>query len=122
MNCLSVGVSAIEPVSMALIDTRQVLHDHPAAADIHMADLGIAHLAVRQADGQAGRCDPRGRAGIGQVGPDRRTGLGDGVIGAVVTKAPAVQNAQDNGLRMLRRTLDSVLLCMCPETTIDIVD
>ena len=35
------------------VDARQVLHHHAAGADIHMADFGIAHLAVRQADGAA---------------------------------------------------------------------
>ena len=31
-------------------DPRQILHDHAAGADVEMADFGIAHLPVRQAD------------------------------------------------------------------------
>ncbi len=31
-------------------DARQLLHHHPARADVEVADLGIAHLAVRQPD------------------------------------------------------------------------
>lgn len=35
-------------------DARQVLHDDAAGADVEMADLGIAHLAVGQTDILAG--------------------------------------------------------------------
>ena len=33
-----------------LADARQVLHDDAAGADVEMADLGVAHLPIRQAD------------------------------------------------------------------------
>jgi hypothetical protein len=37
-------------VSDCLIDARQVLHHDPARPQIEMADLGVAHLALRQPD------------------------------------------------------------------------
>ncbi len=39
------------------IDLRQILHQYPAAADIHMPDFGIAHLPLRQPDMQFGGVD-----------------------------------------------------------------
>ena len=45
-----------------LADARQFLHHHAAGADVQVADLGVAHLAVRQADVAARRCAGR-RAG-----------------------------------------------------------
>ena len=32
------------------IDSRQILHHHAARPDVHMTNLGIANLAVRQPD------------------------------------------------------------------------
>ena len=40
---------ASEPSAMAAVDPRQVLHHHTAGADVHVADLGIAHLPGGQA-------------------------------------------------------------------------
>ena len=37
-------------VGDGLVDARQVGHRDPAGAEIHMTDLGIAHLALGQAD------------------------------------------------------------------------
>ncbi len=37
-------------------DAGQVLHHHAAGADVEMADLGVAHLAGRQADVACPRC------------------------------------------------------------------
>ena len=42
-------------VADALVDAREVLVDHAAGAHVHVADLGVAHLAGGQADGLAGR-------------------------------------------------------------------
>ena len=43
-------------------DTRQVLHQHAAGANVKVTDLGIAHLPVRQADILAGGAQQRRRA------------------------------------------------------------
>ena len=54
-------------------DARQVLHHHAAGADVEMPDLGIAHLARRQADIAGRRCAGR-RAGRSPTG-GRRSGV-----------------------------------------------
>ena len=77
-------------------DARQVLHHDAAGADIEMADLGIAHLPVRQADIFARGAQKAVRTGRPQPIECRRFGLADGVIGGVVPPTPAIQNDQHN--------------------------
>ena len=81
------------------VDARQLLHHHPAGADVHMADLGIAHLALGQAHMQLRGVDQ----GVGRLGhpalPGGRLGQGHGIAGAGGGMAPAVQNAEHDGLR-----------------------
>ena len=45
-----------------VVDAREVLVDDAAGADVEMADLGVAHLSVGQADAMLGRVDRRVRA------------------------------------------------------------
>ena len=78
------------------VDLRQILLDDPAGADRHVADFGIAHLAVRQPDMMFGSVAERVRAGRRQPVPDRRLRPGDGVVRGFGAMAPAVQDAQDN--------------------------
>ena len=49
-----------------LVDAHQVLEEHAARADRQVPDLGVAHLAVREADRLAGRLERRVR----EVGPE----------------------------------------------------
>ncbi len=81
------------------IDARQILRHHAAGADIHVADFGIAHLALRQADGAAGRGEQRMRILRQQPRVVRRLRLGDGVVGCIGPPAPAVENAEHRGTR-----------------------
>ena len=53
---------SISPSRDGVADPRQVLHHDAAGADIEVADLGIAHLARRQADVAAGGAQERARA------------------------------------------------------------
>ncbi len=73
-------------------DARQILHHHAAGADIEMADFGIAHLAIGQADVLAGGAQEAVRAVLPQPVEGRRLGLADGVVGFVFAPAPAVEN------------------------------
>ena len=64
-----------------IVDARQVLRHHPAGADIHVADFGIAHLPVGQADGAAGGLQQGVRA-LGQHAFEiGGMGRGDRVVG-----------------------------------------
>ena len=83
------------------VDARQVLHHHPAAADVHVADFGIAHLTRRQTDGP-GRGVEQGHRRLAH-GPVVEGGcrLGYGVVFARFAVAPAVKNAKHDGARRL---------------------
>ena len=76
-----IGVVLEEP---ALLDVQgdagQVLEHHPAGADVGVAHLAVAHLAVGQAHVQAGSRQPA--AGIFAKDPVqiRLPGRGDGVV------------------------------------------
>jgi hypothetical protein len=63
-----------------------------------VADLGIAHLPVRQADVAALGVDQGAGAIADQGPPVRQVGLGDGVVGRVVPVPPAIQDQQQQGL------------------------
>ena len=99
-NSASAGLRASAAVGDRGVDARQVLHDHAAGADIHMADLGIAHLAVR-----AARHDvPRRRSA--RAGPSRRSRprpaswrRADRVVVARGALAPAVEDAEHDRTR-----------------------
>ena len=45
-----------------MVQAHELLHDHTTGSDVEVTDLGVAHLARRQADGLAGGLD--GRPGI----------------------------------------------------------
>ena len=72
-------------------DARQILHDHAAGADIEMADFGIAHLAVGQADVVARGVQKAVRPVPPQPVEGRRLGLADGIVGGIVAPTPAVR-------------------------------
>ena len=78
-------------------DARQVLHHDAAGADVEMADLGIAHLPVRQADVLAGGVQQRVRAERPEPVEIGRARLLDGVVGDVLAPTPAVQDRQHHG-------------------------
>ena len=82
-----------------LVDARQVGHGDPAGAEIHVADLGIAHLALGQADEGLRGVDQALRAGRDQPVVVGRARIEDGVVARVGTMAPAIENAQDGGPR-----------------------
>ena len=79
----------------ALVDAREVLVDDAAGAHVHVADLGVAHLAGGQADGFARRDQLRVRIALEQLVVDGRARQRDGVVLAFGADAPAVEDDQD---------------------------
>ena len=76
-----------------LRDARQVLKHDAAGADVRVADLAVAHLAVRQADIQPGGGQLRMRPALQEAVHDRRFCRVNGV--AVVRLADAVAVEDD---------------------------
>ena len=81
----------------ALRDPDQVLRNHPARAEVEVADLAVAHLPFGKADTQAARLEQ----GPGLPGPESLPGgrirQGDGVAFALGAIAPPIQYDQDYG-------------------------
>ncbi len=93
-----VGVLGERAVRDGFIDARQVLHDDAAGADIHVADLGIPHLARGQAD-ERSRSPAASACGLAatmrsQFGVLR---LKDAVVLPLGAVAPAVEDAEHDG-------------------------
>src|SRR4030095_2419930 len=90
-RALQHAVSREFPGFDRMIDPRQVLIHDPAGADAHMADLGVAHLAVGQTDVAPRAGDQRMRRVTPERIPGRCARGRDRVVdrGRVVT--PAIQ-------------------------------
>jgi len=80
-----------------LVDPGQALVNHAAGAKVHVAYFRITHLAIRQADFQAGGVDKRMGAGCQQLVPDRCIGLADGIVCRAVTVTLAIEYQQQGG-------------------------
>src|SRR5690606_17886692 len=91
------GVVDEAAVGDVLVDAGKALVNDAARAQVHVADLGVAHLAFRQADLQAGGVDQGVRAGGPETVPDRRVRHRDGVVPGFFTMTPAIQNQQQGG-------------------------
>ena len=92
------GVGEEAAVLDRRVDAGEVLIDDAAGAQIHVADLGIAHLPVRQADVAALGVDQRMRPLRPQAVPVRQIGQRQRVVGRILAIPPTVQDQQDDGL------------------------
>ena len=81
------------PVLNGLCDARQILKHNAAGADVRVADLAVAHLAVRQADIQPGGGQLRVRPTLQEAVHDRGLSHVNGV--AVIRLADAVAVEDD---------------------------
>ena len=81
-----------------VVNAGEVLIDHPASAQVEVADLGIAELPVRQANMVLRGVDQAVRAVAPQGIPGGLAGERDGVVRRWLTVAKAVQNQQDDGV------------------------
>ena len=75
----------------------EVLVHDAAGAEVHMADLGVAHLPVRQAHVHAAAGDQTMGLGGAQVIVHRRVGSVDGVVLGAVAVAEAIEDDQYQG-------------------------
>ena len=78
----------------ALVDPREVLVDDPAGAHVHVADLGVSHLAGRQADRFAGGDQLRMRVACEQRVVDRLGRQRDRVVIAFGAQSPPIEDHQ----------------------------
>ncbi len=91
------GRCASEPSVHGPADPRQILHDHPAGADVQVAHLGISHLSIGQANVETGGAQLRRGRGGDEAIIVRDAGLPDRVVGGVVAQTPTVEYDQHHG-------------------------
>ena len=84
----------------------EVLIHHTAGTEVHMADLGVAHLPVRQAHIHAGAGDQAVRLGGEQVVVNRGVGRINGVVLGIVAVTEAIQDDQHQGFWRGRHKYD----------------
>src|SRR5207248_9377951 len=77
-----------------VVDAGQVLADDRAGAQVQMADLGVAHLALGQPDGAAAGGQLRGRVLLPELVEHRSVRLRDGVARPGRREPPTVQHDQ----------------------------
>jgi hypothetical protein len=90
-------------VADALVDSRQVLIDDAAGPHVGVADLGVAHLSGRQADGLPRRDELRAGVAFEERVVVRLPGERDGVVFPRLADAPAVENDKDERSRRRHR-------------------
>ena len=77
-----------------VVDPRQILFDDRPGAEVEVADLGVAHLAVGQADVTTLGRELRAREAAPEIVEDRRLGERDRVAGSGRRQTPAVEDDQ----------------------------
>ena len=100
------------------VDARKLLMDDATGADVQMPDLGIAHLALRQADRLAGRLKARALTGE-QLVEKRRACKRDGIAGTCGRKPEAVHDNEAHRKReaFSRRRIENAHYCMTAFTS-----
>ena len=97
-----------------VVDTGQVLPHHAARPEVHVADLGVAHLPVRQPDVLPGAVEHIRRPGLDQAVPIRCVGKGNRVAVARLALRPAVENAEHRRAAGLI-VVHAMITLICPE-------
>ncbi len=78
------------------VDDRDALRDDAAAAEVHVADLAVAHDAGGEADRFARGLQRRVRPALEQRAPVRQLGGRDGVASRGIAAAPAVEHREND--------------------------
>ena len=104
-----VSFSASEPSATARVDAREVLRHDRARAEVEMADLGVAHLALGQADRLALGGELRVRVRLPQPVEHGGVGERDGVPRPVRGEAPSVEDDEGDVHRRAASTIAAKL-------------
>ena len=76
------------------INARQILHDHTPGPQVHMTNLGISHLPVRQPHFIARGLQKGLRTGRHHPVPVGRISLRNRIVRRIIPVAPAIQNTK----------------------------
>ena len=90
------------------VDALEVRKHRPAGAEVEVTDLGVSHLAGRQAHGAFGRPEPRVRPRCEEAPPDRQVRVRDRVARRVGPDAEAVEDHEDDRTGPAARPSDRV--------------
>ena len=80
-----------------MVQAHELLHDHAPCTDVEVTDLGVAHLACRQADSLAGSLDGRPRILRHEGVEIGRGGEAHGICLAGCSPSQAVHNDEEGG-------------------------
>ena len=95
IDSVSVGRVIIELACLdGVVDTRHVLKDNAAGPETHVADLGVAHLPVRQPHIPAGARYERMWRLRPEPVPHGRLAIGYRIISRLFSISPAVEDDQ----------------------------
>lgn len=84
-----------------VVDAGELLEHDAAGTNVEVADLGVAHLAVGQADVLARGAEGGMRILGVQTVDERRAGSAHGVVGSLGRKAETVHDTQECGKMMV---------------------
>ena len=100
------------------VDARKLLMNDAAGTDVQMPDLGVAHLALGQADRHVRRLKARALARE-QLVEKRRVRERDGVARTCGRKSEAVHDNEAHGKReaLARRRIENAHYCMTAFTS-----
>ncbi|MNG93682.1 hypothetical protein D3C79_526570 [compost metagenome] len=91
------------------IQSGQILINDASGAQVDVADLRVAHLAIRQAHVQAGSGDQGMRLLLPQAIHHRRFGVQNGIVLLLLPMAVAVQDHQHHRLFVTRHCINLVM-------------
>ncbi len=96
------------PVGDRGVDAHEIGGDRAAGAEVHVADLAVAHLSRGESYSEPRRLEQRARMARRERVPVRRSRERDGVPFALFAMAPAVEHDEDHRALALLRHLCSV--------------
>ena len=89
-----------------LRNSREILVDDAASAEVHVPDLGIAHLFIRQAYRETRAADQHVRILLPQAVPVGLHGVMDRVKIGAFAVAPAVEYNEERGMLNSRHGIE----------------
>ena len=101
LQCLVAGVAQggvlVELAALAgPVDAHEILVDHPARADVGMADLRVSHLSLGESHREPGRLERRHRIVLGEMLEVGRGRQRDGIALALTAQAKAIQHDEED--------------------------